>query len=121
MLGKISLFFFFLTFAPPMLSLVPLRGINKQLCRCLTACRGQHTTCAFLVLGKDIKLNCESTKTRVIAPIIQKHKRLPEVLSKLLKYAQLPQQQKCHITNRLLDNSEIPPISHTMSNIQFSL
>lgn len=79
--------FFFLTFAPPMLSLVPLRGVNKQLCGCLTACRGQHTTCAFLVPGKDIKLNCESTKTRVIAPIILKHKKLTEVLSKLLKYA----------------------------------
>lgn len=113
----------FITFFPSLLILlcspVPLWRVNKQLCGCLIACRGQHTTLAFL--GKDNKLNCENTKTTIIALLIQKHKKLPEVLSKLLKYASFPQQQKYHITNRLLDNSEFPTISHTMSSIWFSL
>lgn len=42
----------------------------------------QGSTQHMCLLRKDIKLNCENTKTRIAVPLIQKQKKLPEVLSK---------------------------------------
>jgi len=61
----------FLTFALPILSPVPLRGVNKQLCGCLAAGWGQPTTHVFSVPREDVKLDFENTRTGIfIYPII---------------------------------------------------